>query len=63
MVSGETLWAARPAELIDFEVGVMPKQRRNRQTHQTEMVGVTVWYRCAENRPFSAIGRTLHEVS
>lgn len=62
MVSAGALWAARPVELIDFEAGDIPKQRRNRETDQTQIVGVTIWYRCAEIRPLFAIGRrALHE--
>ena len=39
-----------------------PQTRRNRETDRTEIVGVTVWYRCAEIRPLFAIGRrALHE--
>ena len=41
-------------ELIDFKVGVMPTQRRNPETNQTQIVGVTVWYRHAKIRPISA---------
>lgn len=53
-----------PIELVGFEVGVMPKERKDRDTGQTELVGVTVWYRCAEIRPIAAIGRgKLHEIS
>ena len=53
-----------PVQLIDFEIGVMPRERKDRDTGQTEIIGVQVWYRCAEIRPISAVGRgKLHEIS
>jgi hypothetical protein len=45
-----------PVQLIDFELGVMPREKKNRETQALEMVGVTIWYRCSEIRPISASG-------
>jgi hypothetical protein len=45
-----------PVELVDFEIGFMPKERENKKTGVTEMTGVTVWCRCSEIRPISATG-------
>lgn len=50
----EGLTPYTPVELVDLEVGVMPKERKDRDTGQSEMVGVTVWYRCAEIRSTAA---------
>lgn len=51
-----------PVELVDFEVGVMARERTNKATGTSEQVGVQVWYRCSEIRPISATGslRKLH---
>jgi hypothetical protein len=48
--------------LINFEVGVMEKTRKNKDTGATEQIGINVWYRCDEVRSTSAIssGRKLH---
>lgn len=56
----ETLTPYTPVHLIDFEVGVMARERTNKATGAVEQVGVQIWYRCGEIRPVSAIGRKLH---
>lgn len=59
---GDALTPYSPVELVGFEVGVMPHERKNRDTGQKEIVGVKVWYRCDEVRSTAAIsiGRKLH---
>jgi hypothetical protein len=54
----------QPVQLVDFEVGVMPQTRTNKETGEEKITGVQVWYRCAEIRPLSAVGTRgkLHEV-
>ena len=52
---GEGIAPYSPVELVDLEIGVMPKSRKNRDSGDEEMVGVTVWARCSEIR---AIGAT-----
>jgi len=52
---GDGIPAYSPIELVDLEIGVMPKSRKNRDTGDEEMIGVTVWARCSEIR---AIGAT-----
>ncbi|MQA14712.1 MAG: hypothetical protein GEV09_11215 [Pseudonocardiaceae bacterium] len=47
---GEGIAPATPVELIDFEIGVMEKQRDG------QVVGVQVWYRCQGIRPIAATG-------
>jgi hypothetical protein len=55
------LTAYTPVQLVDFEVGVMARERRNKDTGASEMTGVQIWYRCGEIRPISAVGgRKLH---
>lgn len=51
---GTGLLLPTPVELIDFEIGVMEKTKRDPQTSEERVVGVQVWYRCAEVRPTSA---------
>jgi hypothetical protein len=59
---GDALTPYGPVELINFEVGVMEKTRKNKDTGATEQIGINVWYRCDEVRSTSAIssGRKLH---
>jgi hypothetical protein len=59
---GDALTPYVPVELINFEVGVMEKTRKNRDTGVTEQIGINVWYRCDEVRSTAAtsIGRKLH---
>lgn len=54
---GEGLMPFTPVELVDFEVGVMDKTTRDRETGQTKVVGAQVWYRCSEVRPLAVGGR------
>lgn len=42
-----------PVELIDFEIGVGEKTKRDPDTGERRVVGVQVWYRCSEIRPIS----------
>jgi hypothetical protein len=50
-----------PVQLIDFEIGVMARERRNKDTGASEMTGVQIWYRAGEMRAISAVsGRKLH---
>lgn len=59
----DAITAYTPVQLIDFEVGVMARERTNKTTGTTEQVGVQVWYRCSEIRPIAATGqvRKLHQ--
>jgi hypothetical protein len=43
-----------PVQLVDFEVGVMEKTKRNPETNEERVIGVTVWYRAGEVRPLAA---------
>ncbi|MGH3897203.1 MAG: hypothetical protein ACRDTA_02920 [Pseudonocardiaceae bacterium] len=52
----EGLSAYSPVQLVDFEVGVMARERRNKDTGASEMTGVQIWYRCGEIRSTSATG-------
>jgi len=50
-----------PVELIDFEIGIMPDERHDKETGQKKIVGARVWYRCSEVRATSSVGpRKLH---
>jgi hypothetical protein len=53
---GEGIGLAAPVQLIDFEIGVMEKTKRDPETGEQRLVGVTVWYRCAEIRPTATTG-------
>jgi hypothetical protein len=53
---GEGITPYSPVELVDFEIGIMPKERKDRETGQTSVVGVQVWYRCSDVRALSTIG-------
>ena len=50
-----------PVEVVDLEIGIMPDERKDRQTGEKKIVGAKVWYRCSEIRPIGATGslRTL----
>lgn len=37
-----------PVELGDFEVGVMEKTKKDRETGQEKVIGVNVWFRATE---------------
>lgn len=57
----ESLTPYTPVQLVDFEVGVMARERRNKDTGASEQVGVQIWYRCGGIRAISAVaGRKLH---
>lgn len=47
-----------PVQLIDFEIGVMEKTKRNPETGQDMVIGVNVWYRASEIRPTSSTAGT-----
>jgi hypothetical protein len=59
----ESITSYMPVHLIDFEVGVMARERTNKSTGATEQVGVQVWYRCSEIRPIVGQVRKLHQAS
>ncbi len=37
-------------ELVDFEIGVMEKTKRDPNTGEERVIGVQVWYRCGQIR-------------
>jgi hypothetical protein len=43
-----------PVQLIDFEVGVMEKTKKNAETGEEKVIGLQVWYRAADIRPIAA---------
>ena len=47
---GEGIAAASPVELVDFEIGVMEKTKRDPNTGEERVIGVQVWYRCGQIR-------------
>ncbi len=47
---GEGIALASPVELVDFEIGVMEKTKRDPNTGDERVIGVQVWYRCREIR-------------
>lgn len=53
---GEGLMPFTPVQLVGFEVGVMDKTTRDRNTGETKVVGAQVWYRAAEIRPLTGKG-------
>jgi hypothetical protein len=59
---GDGLPPYTPVELVGFEVGVMPKEKKDRDTGTTQQVGISVWYRCDELRSTAATGnlRKVH---
>lgn len=59
---GEGLAAYTPVELVGFEVGVMPKTKRNPDGSE-RILGVQVWYRAEQLRAISSTAaRKLHQV-
>ena len=58
---GDSVVPYTPVELVGFEVGVMPKEKKDRDTGTTQQVGISVWYRCDELRSTAATG-TLRKV-
>ncbi|GAA3430384.1 hypothetical protein GCM10018953_75780 [Streptosporangium nondiastaticum] len=53
---GEGLMPYTPIHLVDFEVGVMEKTKKNPETGEERVIGLQVWYRAAEIRPLTATG-------
>jgi hypothetical protein len=53
---GEGIGLAAAVQLIDFEIGVMEKTKRDPETRTERIVGVTVWYRAQEIRPTATTG-------
>jgi len=47
---GEGIAPASPVLLVDFEIGVMEKTKRDPNTGEERLIGVQVWYRCREIR-------------
>lgn len=45
-----------PVELVGFEVGVMERTKRNPETGEEKVIGVTVWYRAESVRSTAATG-------
>jgi hypothetical protein len=43
-----------PIELVNFEVGVMEKTRKNPTTGEEKILGVQVWFRAEQVRPIAA---------
>jgi|SRR5690606_14320648 len=52
----EGLHMYTPVHLVDFEVGVMEKTRKNPATGEEKILGVQVWFRASEIRPITATG-------
>jgi hypothetical protein len=53
---GQGLNPYTPVELSQFEVGVMEKTKKNPETGEEKVIGLQVWYRCADIRPIAATG-------
>lgn len=53
---GEGMNPFTPIELVGFEVGVMDKTVRDRETGQSKIMGAQVWYRASEVRSLMATG-------
>lgn len=53
---GQGVMPYTPIELVDFEVGVMEKTKKNPETGEEKSIGVQVWYRASEIRPIAATG-------
>lgn len=49
-----TIQPYTPIQFKDFEVGVMEKTKRNPETGEEKVIGVTVWYRAQEIRSLVA---------
>jgi hypothetical protein len=43
-----------PIDLVDFQVGVMEKTKRNPETGEEKVIGVQVWYRAEAARSLAA---------
>jgi hypothetical protein len=43
-----------PVQLVNFEIGVMEKTKRNPETGEEKVIGVQVWYRAQEIRSLAA---------
>ena len=54
---GQGLMPYTPVQLVDFEVGVMEKTKRNPETGEEKVIGLQVWYRAAEVRSIAASGK------
>jgi hypothetical protein len=52
----EGLMPYTPVALNGFEVGVMEKTKKNPETGEERVIGVQVWYRCADVRALTAAG-------
>jgi hypothetical protein len=50
---GEGLALYSPVHLIDFEVGVMERTKKD-ETGQEKVIGAQIWYRAGEVRPIAA---------
>jgi len=46
-----------PVHLVDLEIGVMEKTRRDPNTKEERVIGVNVWYRAGEVRSTADTGR------
>lgn len=51
----EKLLPMTPIDLINFEVGVMEKTRKNQATGEEKVIGVQVWYRAEAIRSLAAV--------
>jgi|SRR5690606_14578411 len=51
---GEGLMPYTPIQLVNFEVGVMERTKKNPETGEERVIGLQVWYRAAEIRPITA---------
>jgi hypothetical protein len=59
---GDGLPPYTPVELVGFEVGVMPKTKRNPDGSE-RILGVQVWYRAEQLRAISSTAsRKLHQI-
>jgi hypothetical protein len=50
----EGLMPYSPIALVDFEVGVMEKTKKNPETGEEKVIGVQVWYRASQVRALAA---------
>lgn len=53
---GEGIGPGTAVELVGFQVGVMDKVVKDRDTGESKTVGAQVWYRADEIRPIAAAG-------
>jgi hypothetical protein len=58
---GDGLPPYTPVELVGFEVGVMPKSKRNPDGSE-RILGVQVWYRAEQLRPISSTAPRKHHL-